>query len=524
MYRIKTDIRQYKCESKDKVEKLIRNWVIRPNDLIYDADQKAWSPIGEHPSFLKLFGMLDAEVRAEPDTVVTEAPSRSTTGLGNADSEEITNVKARPTQPDTDDVRETDVIDQTNIAKTMTDEASVASDTPAPPEAPDGVEPPVQSDEVTLMTEKTLDLLTITDEDEAAQRTKASDEPAKPSPTVIVEEGIEDSGEEDGVGEVTQVRNEDDVEAEDETLNDAPEASEEEAEGEATQLVTADTHATEEPRDETTQVREEVGDDEETKVEESPLLGSRNPEDNSEVLEKGDDDSEVSQVAAASVRDSKLATSKPRGRHNLPEEFFATNEISPIDRDAPIIDELGELPEDSSEESVDEAWESMADDLRTTDEIDDPSTVEDSPTDEEESAPEEKDNVEPEPVGLDETTAPVDDDYAEDEWDEYEDELETQDGEEHLIPIDRVEDPYAIELPFEIAPDEADIAVGLIFSETTPAERERAFPYPRSKDKDRVYTSEFDLTPVPPEDRSFPFLVAVVVVIIALFALIYIVV
>ena len=73
MFRIKTDIRQYKCETKDKVEKLIRNWVIRPTDLIYSTEQKEWLPIGEHPSFLPLFGVLDEQERNTPDTVVTAA-------------------------------------------------------------------------------------------------------------------------------------------------------------------------------------------------------------------------------------------------------------------------------------------------------------------------------------------------------------------------------------------------------------------------------------------------------------------
>ncbi|MFU8805839.1 MAG: hypothetical protein ACNA8W_18650, partial [Bradymonadaceae bacterium] len=115
MFRIKTDIRQYKCDSQDKVEKLIRNWVIRPNDLIFSTDENAWNPIGEHPSFVKLFDLLEEQIRNEPDTVVTrdtpkapkpvapsEADARKDAGNGATDvaalaqTDEITNVKERP--------------------------------------------------------------------------------------------------------------------------------------------------------------------------------------------------------------------------------------------------------------------------------------------------------------------------------------------------------------------------------------------------------------------------------------------
>ncbi|MFP4599324.1 MAG: hypothetical protein ACLFVJ_13780, partial [Persicimonas sp.] len=75
MFHIKTDIRQYKCESEEKVERLIRNWVIRPSDLIYNADEKTWKPIGQHAAFDDIFAVIDQEEANEPDTIVTEAPS-----------------------------------------------------------------------------------------------------------------------------------------------------------------------------------------------------------------------------------------------------------------------------------------------------------------------------------------------------------------------------------------------------------------------------------------------------------------
>ncbi|MEM1348396.1 MAG: hypothetical protein AAGI01_07580 [Myxococcota bacterium] len=74
MFRIKTDIRKYECDSSEKVEKLIRGWVVRPNDLIYDdAGGATWSPIGTHPMFEPMFAALDKEKKEE----APEAPRGS---------------------------------------------------------------------------------------------------------------------------------------------------------------------------------------------------------------------------------------------------------------------------------------------------------------------------------------------------------------------------------------------------------------------------------------------------------------
>ena len=55
MFRIKTDIRQFNCETQEKVEKLIRSWVIRPTDLMLDEARQTWSPIGQREEFASIF-------------------------------------------------------------------------------------------------------------------------------------------------------------------------------------------------------------------------------------------------------------------------------------------------------------------------------------------------------------------------------------------------------------------------------------------------------------------------------------
>lgn len=141
MFQIKTDIRQFNCETQDKVEKLIRNWVIRPTDLVYHQDQKRWAPIGEHPDFEPLFTSMRQE---DTEGKQTEMASES----AEYDLEEIVQ--------------------------------SVDSAALPLPEAPPGVEQPVHDGEVTTMTERTAQLLGM--EDEASS---ASVEPSGVSSVIV---------------------------------------------------------------------------------------------------------------------------------------------------------------------------------------------------------------------------------------------------------------------------------------------------------------------------------------------------
>lgn len=143
MFHIKTDIRQYKCESEQKVERLIRNWVIRPTDLIYDAQKDSWDSIGEHAAFQAVFVTIEKEEANEPDTVVTQAPS-----------EIAAEFEVRPgSEHDLSDS------DSTLTFEALATDADAQPEYPRPPEAPEGVEGLIRdSDEITMMTDRTLDM------------------------------------------------------------------------------------------------------------------------------------------------------------------------------------------------------------------------------------------------------------------------------------------------------------------------------------------------------------------------------
>lgn len=457
MFRIKTDIRQYKCETKDKVEKLIRNWVIRPSDLIYNIDEREWLPIGEHPAFVSLFGVLEEQEQNTPDTVVTARSPYSSrpvapkdNGVGETDSEEVTHVVERPDFDDEDeegdeevvDARETDIFEEEEIAK------SLADDKRDPPEAPEGVEPP-SNDEVTMMTEKTLEMLKVDDHGEADAQAPG-----------------------------------DDAKTDDETtdLREAPEGDGEDEEAE-----------------EITDVHERETSDEEDDHPPSVVVADQAEED-----------------------EEKTPTDAPRmGRHDLPEELFATNEISsPYAREQlNRIDDLAELSdtseasepeEDTDEEAdeeewdalhqdsgVDEAWDAIAEDLRVTEEISETS-------DPEVAALQDTDELE---RGEDEVDSEAEEEEELGEW-ESEDTLEPE-----IHPVDFISDGYKIPLPFPIEPTPLDIERGLRPSRASKARRNRTYPLPEPKTPDEVHTRYFDLTPRPPRDQTIIIAIGFVIVI-----------
>lgn len=142
------------------MERLIRNWVIRPADLIFDQGTGQWNPIGEHPDFIGLFQSLDEADQGLEATVITpqaadSAPlDRDETG----DEQQL-----RSTQP--------------GAAILRRPRRSQRSDSP-PEEQNSRPEPPVPSpevegvahdpDEITVMTDRTLDLLTVDSESPAS--------------------------------------------------------------------------------------------------------------------------------------------------------------------------------------------------------------------------------------------------------------------------------------------------------------------------------------------------------------------
>jgi len=183
------------------------------------------------------------------------------------------------------------------------------------------------------------------------------------------------------------------------------------------------------------------------------------------------------------------------GRHDLPEDFFATNELDgPIDRET-LRDDLAafedkksednekpkstaaEAAEDDEEEDSDEeVWELEEDHSETPD-------LENT------SVPEEEDSDE------------IDDD--EDEWDEYDD-LDPAEISARLLekPSDRIADVYNIPLPFEIAPTPEDLEAGIRRSKRSEAAKALAFPIPVEKKFKTAQLVTFDFTKEPPIDQS----------------------
>lgn len=161
MFRIKTDVRQYTCESRDKVVRLIRNWVIRPSDVIYNGKSEEWEPIGEHPEFVETFREMEKAEEGVAETVVTP------------DVEETEEADDGSVEGD----------DQTGHGDEVTEgdeETTPSSQRPDPPTAPEGVTSGreyTDSDEITVMTEETLDSV-LEDQPEGDGETNGDISPA----------------------------------------------------------------------------------------------------------------------------------------------------------------------------------------------------------------------------------------------------------------------------------------------------------------------------------------------------------
>lgn len=453
MFRIKTDIRQYKCETKDKVEKLIRNWVIRPGDLIYHPDEKEWLPIGDHPAFTKLFVVLDEQERNTPDTVVTAdsslrgADESGATAVKADGEEEVTHIVERPEfeESDAEELRTTDVFDQDEVARTLAKKPV--------PEPPAGVEP-LSNDEVTTMTERTLEMLKITDEDEEA--------------------------------------------------------------------------AAKEDEEEITDVRKRKKAD----LPKPPANGAASVEVSPELLEESAEQDDATPVAAEGPPEEEEKPAARLGRHDLPEELFATNEISSpqVRERLEKLDDLADLASEPSEptaakpakngeswslrlhedSAVDEAWDEIAQDisaptesreeLRDTDELErqqaeagEPAVDEDEPK--EEALPEEEDEL-----------------YEAEPYDDEDDWVEDT-SEPHVAAADFVSEGYRIPLPFQVGPTPDDVRLGLKPTKYSRARKDRTFPVPEPKKLDEIHRRKFNLTPPPPRDQTWAIVLFVVLVI-----------
>ncbi|MEC9442053.1 MAG: hypothetical protein VYE40_13195 [Myxococcota bacterium] len=332
MFRIKTDIRQFNCETQEKVEKLIRNWVIRPTDLIYHTDDKSWEPIGDHPDFGVLFANLRDASDEEDVMTTTELDQISESISSSEDSEpalppiedsplagmsEIVAEDPESNAPPSGPMRAAILSGHGKIRKLAgkdgeeegedEDELELTVDSgPLPiPQAPEGVEGVASNpDEVTMMTERTAEFLGLQDPEEEEQ--EAEEAAAEAEVSAAADE------EEDAPKPLP--------------IPEAPQG----VEGVA-------------PSDEPTHIFERDDEEEEEEGEEA--------EEEEYVLEE----IEPSEASHASVAEED---SEPRlGRHDLPEELFLTNEL---DRPEEILSIhkkplLDELPEEAAPEDED-AW------------------------------------------------------------------------------------------------------------------------------------------------------------------------
>ncbi len=572
MFHIKTDIRQYKCESEDKVERLIRNWVIRPSDLIYNAAEKTWNPIGQHPSFNDIFAVIEQEEANEPDTVVTEAPSEIAaehevepgSELGDAASEEITGVREAPTEPeedaaasapstifisdeglraDSDEITNvTEAPDEPDEAEAPADDevtdvredpradapaaddadddrpesADAASDpqdeAPAPPEAPEGVEGLIRdSDEITMMTDKTFEMLRAEagkGGDIAVAEAPAAEETTDRVEREEVLEPADDAASGEHVGA--------DAIAEEPTqLVDREEVLGEEA-------------SAPEPADE---ANSEETDSEETDSEETDSEETDSEETDSE--EASPDEEDDAEEAPAT------------GRHGLPEEVFVTDEIPRQGVQQAVIDELGELEEEDDDEVtelIDEEqrkprWRIvMSDDLEEGSEpFEDDRAADGEPgeTPDDAEADDAEADVEPEPadavatdeeldemldeaaelVGLNESSEPVDIEVG--ELEPVDDDAPRARANTPVRAVkpaaEFVSEGYKLPLPVDISPSAEDIQLGLRHTRASRAVKDATFPYPQPKKPGELALREFDLDPEEPRDHSVAIVVGLVV-------------
>lgn len=416
MFRIKTDIRQFNCETQEKVEKLIRNWVVRPTDLIFLEEEQSWEPIGEHPDFGDIFTAIREGV--DEDLLTTR------------ELDEISNI----TKDDAPSPQSSAILRGRRKLKRSKEQAEAEEDAPLPiPKAPAGVEGVAAvGEEVTVMTERTAELLGLTDEQEAESAPEEVPVPEAPegitAPAPVDEPTQIVANEASEAGEIEESDADLSAEYELEEIDGPSEANDVEDEAAAGVEDAPSEDEADEPR-----APEVASDDEGAAAEVSE-------EDSEEAAADGDDSAEEEQ---GEEKDEDVV---PRiGRHDLPEELFLTNEISRAEILAAddMLDELGEdggpnvedpldwevtqqiespfAPEDDSEgdddSSVDDGWSSLDIDvdLRATDEFDRLDEDEDIRETIELESPISRDDIpalDPEKVGKPSDKILVDEDYS----------------------------------------------------------------------------------------------------------------
>jgi pilus assembly protein FimV len=180
MFRIKTDVRQYTCETRDKVVRLIRNWVIRPNDEIYNEDEQTWEPIGEHDLFVSTFREMEKAEEGVAETVVSpDIEEEDEASAPEVDQDGSPEDGSDGETSDPDEATEVTGSEQPYQADETDGDQEASDDQLEPPTVPEGVttgREQTDSDEITVMTEETLD--TVLEDDQQDGDIQAANAPS----------------------------------------------------------------------------------------------------------------------------------------------------------------------------------------------------------------------------------------------------------------------------------------------------------------------------------------------------------
>ncbi|MFW5968260.1 MAG: hypothetical protein ACOCV2_12115 [Persicimonas sp.] len=509
MYHIKTDIRQYRCESEDKVERLIRNWVIRPSDLIFHADEEAWKPIGQHPVFNDIFEGIELEESNEPDTVVTDPPSELA-----AEHE----VEPGAEREEIDDR-------QTSEGDKETDELEASDSGAEDDEEPDSEE----GEEVTqIVGDDGLEEESGAEEDEEVTQIVAEDGPEEESGAeegeevtqIVGDDGLEEESDAEEGEEVTQIVGEDGLEEESDeheepaseaaadTQVDAPPRAEAKENDEPPRIIeppepAGDVEGVARDSDEITLMTEETlermrEDVEEADAPESSTVSEADEEPSS--LEESSQPTDLSETSDLPEVDSGESDESSTGRHGLPEEVFVTDEIRHEDVENDGGSQEAELGAETSDSDGDPGRE--GDELDEM--LDDAARL----------------------VGL----GGVVDDPASDTGDDSA-AVGTESDEHPDIEVEALPDPhelkkeaYRVSLPIDISPTPEDIRLGLKHSRLDRRQKDAVFPHPRPKKAGEIITRRYDLSAeVRPARSDARWVVAALIGLVVVLALLVVV-
>ncbi|RAL23116.1 hypothetical protein DL240_09545 [Lujinxingia litoralis] len=486
MFRIKTDIRHYKCDSQAKVEKLIRNWVIRPADLLHDPSTERWAPIGEHPGFAPLFASLEEAHKNTPDTVVTAR-----------------HVPSTPSRP----VPASGILRPARRRAPLPEPPADDLDFPPPPEPPEGVEGVAHdASEITVMTERTLALLSEGAERQAPDEAPAPQaEPAAPAiatrrlgrhdlpedlfataeltkPELNAQPRMDELGELDeegfaGPDEVTELRELPPVE----------------------RFAAPDSDADDDALEELSDALEEL----------SAATDDKGSDDESAALQDADDESDegtelanpLDETEEAPQQERAEAADEPHPQERSPEPSTASDDEPTLETRVASDDVLSPPPDEADKAQRESAGGRSRWNI----------TVGDTPPDDENAEDDALPAHDPDDDLIIAEAISPELELDEEALDEALDDLEKAASEaseldevtvEALRPrqdLNFVSSGYAMELPIDIGPSPRMLELGLVRSTLPQNERDRRLPRPAPKKSGYRISHTFDLSPPPPQ-------------------------